>query len=79
MLGLSEVGFEMFSKDHRLGKVVLVSTARDGLVPMCFGPTLSASLLAQESATASLEASLKPEGSSPAPVHLLWWFFLRGC
>jgi len=62
VLGLPEVGFEMFSKDHRLGNVVLVSTARDRLVPV--------SLLVQESATATLEASLKPEGSSPALVYL---------
>jgi hypothetical protein len=70
VLGLPKVGSEMSSKDHQLGNVVLVSTARDGLVPMSSGPTLSASLHAQESITASLKASLKPEGSSPAPVHL---------
>jgi hypothetical protein len=70
VMGLQEVGSEMFSKDHRLGNVVLGSTARDGLVPVSFGPSLLASLLAQDSASASLEASLKPEESSPAPVHL---------
>jgi hypothetical protein len=58
----------MFS--NWLRNVVLVSTARDGLVPVSSGPTLSESLLAQESATTSLEASLKLEGSSSAPVHL---------
>jgi hypothetical protein len=36
------------------------------------GPTLLASLVAQESATTSLEASLKLEGSSLAPVHLFF-------
>jgi hypothetical protein len=60
----------MFSKDHRLGNVVLVSTARDRLVPVSSSPTLLACLLVQESATATLEASLKPEGSSPALVYL---------
>jgi len=77
-LGLSEVGFEMFSKDHQLGNVVLVSIARDGLVPVSSGPSLSASLLAQDSASASLEASLKPEGSSSAPVHLFSGGFSSG-
>jgi hypothetical protein len=52
VLGLLEVGSEMFLKVHRLGNVVLDSTAQDGLDPMNSGPTL------------------KPEGSSPAPVHL---------
>jgi hypothetical protein len=70
VLGLLEVGSEMFLKVHRLGNVVLDSTAQDGLDPMSSGPTLSASLLAQESTMVSLEASLKPEGSSPALVHL---------
>jgi hypothetical protein len=58
-LGLPKVGSEFFLKDHRLGNVVLVSTARDGLVPVSSGPSPSASLLEQESAIVSLEASLK--------------------
>jgi len=70
VLGLPEVGFEMFSKDHGLGNEVLVSIARDGLVAVSFGPSPSTSLLEQESATVSLEASLKFEGSALAPVHL---------
>ncbi len=57
-----------------MGNEVLASTARDGLVPVSSSLSLSASLLAQDSASASLEASLKPEGSSPALVHL----FSRG-
>jgi hypothetical protein len=67
---MSEVGFEIFLKDHRLRNVVLVSIARDGLVPVSFGPSPLASLLQLESAIVSLEASLKPVGPAPAPVHL---------
>jgi len=70
VLGLPKVRSVMFSKVHQLGNVVLDYSARDGLDPVSSGPTLSSSLLAQESATTSLEASLKPEGSSPIPVHL---------
>jgi hypothetical protein len=70
VLGLPEVGSEMFVKNHCLGNVVLGSIARDGPVPVSSGPSLLASLLAQDSASASLEASLKPEESSPTPVHL---------
>jgi hypothetical protein len=51
-----------------LGNEVLASTARDGLVPVSSSLSLSASLLVY--ASASLEASLKLEGSSPALVHL---------
>lgn len=50
--------------------MVLVSTAWDGPIPMSSGPSPSASLLEQESTTMSLEASLKPEGYAPAPIHL---------
>jgi hypothetical protein len=69
MLGLLEVWFELFSKDHWLGNRVLVSTARDGLVHVNFGPSSSTSQLEQESKV-SLEASLKSKEFAPAPVHL---------
>jgi hypothetical protein len=69
VLGLPKVGTKMFSKDHRLGNEVLVSTDQDGLVPVSSSPSLT-SLLKQESATVSLEASLKSKGSAPASVDL---------
>jgi hypothetical protein len=39
VLGLPEVGYEMFSKDHQLSNEVLVSTAWDGLVPVSLDPS----------------------------------------
>jgi hypothetical protein len=70
VLGLPEFESEMFSKDHRLGNVVLVSTARDGLVPVSSGPSPSTSLLEQESATMSTLVHLFPSGSSSGAVEL---------
>jgi hypothetical protein len=69
MLGMSAVGPELFLKDLRLGNVVLVSTARNGLVLVSSGPSPSESLLEQESAMVSMEASLKLEGFASALVH----------